>query len=63
VSVRPAPFPLSPAEIKLILRLRQIANQNLAHLVLLDLAKMTICLVKSPEVLKHQGQVEQVPME
>jgi hypothetical protein len=54
VSVRPAPLPLSPAETKLILRLRQISNQNLARMVLLDLGKMTISLVKSPENLKHE---------
>jgi hypothetical protein len=56
------PFPCSPTEIKLLLRLRQLTNQNLAHLVLLDLAKMTISLIKSPEALKHEGQVEQVPL-
>jgi hypothetical protein len=46
-----APFPCSQAEVKLILRLRQIANNKQATLVLLDVLKMTISLVKSPEAL------------
>jgi hypothetical protein len=46
---------LSPTEIKLILRLRQLANNKIAEQVLLNISKMTISVIKAPETLKPEN--------
>ena len=48
---------LSPAEIKLILRLRQIANQGQTNLVLLDVVRKTVSIIKPPEKLTNEDEI------
>lgn len=48
-----APFPCSQAEVKLILRLRQIANNNTSALVILDLKGLKLFLAGKAESLER----------
>jgi hypothetical protein len=45
------PFPCTPAEIKLLLRMRQLAREARPPLVLVDLGNFTLSQVGRPETL------------
>jgi hypothetical protein len=46
------PFPCTPAEIKLLLRMHQLAREASPPLVLVDLGSFTLSQVGQPEILE-----------